>query len=60
LTSSPHRQREGYPVVDVIVSNAPSILGLVEMPDAAHTRYLENSAVKRLIACGNPTSSKCQ
>ncbi len=60
LTSSPHRQQEGYPVVDVIVSNAPSILGLVEMPDAAHTGYLENSAVKRLISCGNPTSSKCQ
>lgn len=60
LTSSPHRQQEGYSAVDVIVSNAPSILGLVEMPDAAHTGYKENDEVMRLIACGNPTSSKCQ
>jgi hypothetical protein len=43
-----------YPVVDVIVSNAGSILGQLEMPTTAHRGYKANGVVQRLIACGHP------
>ena len=50
----------GYPVVDVIVSNTTTWLGLFELPTTAHTSYLTNDAVARLIACGHPASATCR
>lgn len=60
LTHSPQRKSDKYAVVDVIVSNAPTYFGLVEMPDAAHLGYRENNEVKRLIACGSPSRKQCK
>lgn len=48
-----------YDVVDVVVSNASTFLGLLEMPTTAHQGYRENQAVRKFIACGNPTSARC-
>jgi hypothetical protein len=42
----------GVPVVDVWVSNAPTVLGAVENPLKAHVGYARNPAVTRLMACG--------
>jgi hypothetical protein len=60
LARSPHRKRQGYPVVDVITSNATTYLGLVELPNTAHTGYSTNRRVTRMIACGNWTTGKCR
>lgn len=49
-----------YDVVDVVVSNASTVLWLVEMPTTAHLGYRENSEVRKLIACGNPASVRCR
>jgi hypothetical protein len=43
---------ENHVLVDVVVSNAPTVLGLAACPDTAHTGYLGNPAVQRLIVCG--------
>ncbi|MBN8490293.1 MAG: hypothetical protein J0M00_02535 [Burkholderiales bacterium] len=51
---------KSYDVVDVVVSNDNTYFGLVELPTTAHQGYRENSTVRRLVACGNPTSGKCQ
>jgi hypothetical protein len=59
LAPSPQAASAAYPVVDVIVSNTKTYLGLVEMPTTAHTSYLTNPAVMQLIACGNPKSGTC-
>ena len=59
LARSPHRSKQDYPVIDVIASNAPTILGLVEMPTTAHLGYGNNGAVKKIIACGHPESKRC-
>jgi hypothetical protein len=60
LAPSPHAASAGYPVVDAIVSNDKTYLGLVELPTTAHMGYRENDAVRRLIACGNPKSAACK
>ncbi|HEU4371936.1 MAG TPA: hypothetical protein VFS02_00505 [Telluria sp.] len=59
LARSPFAAGAAYPIIDVIVSNAASYLGLVELPNAAHQDYARNAAVRRLIACGNPRSRAC-
>lgn len=51
---------QGVTVYNIIVSNAPSYLGLLERPDLAHLDYLSNPDVGRLIACGQPTSKLCK
>lgn len=60
LARSPFAAAAGYPIVDVIVSNDKSYLGLFELPDTAHLDYAKTGAVLRLIACGNPRSSACK
>jgi len=47
-------------VVDVLVSNARTWLGLIEDPVAAHLDYLENPEVGELIACGQPRAPSCR
>ena len=47
-------------VYNILVSNAPTWLGLLERPDQAHLDYLDNPDVGRLIACGRPTSEHCK
>ncbi|SDG25077.1 MULTISPECIES: hypothetical protein [unclassified Duganella] len=51
--------QEGVTVYNILVSNAPTWLGLLERPDAAHLEYLSNPDVGRLIACGQPISRLC-
>lgn len=46
-------------VINILVSNASTWFGLLERPDTAHTGYLENADVGRLIACGQPASRLC-
>ena len=60
LVPSPHRERWGYPVIDVVVSNADTYIGLVERPDIAHTGYSGNRTVAEHIACGKPVSARCK
>ncbi|WP_426319328.1 hypothetical protein [Pseudoduganella sp. R-43] len=50
----------GVDVVNVLVSNAPTWLGLLERPDHAHTNYLLNPDVARMVACGEPRSARCE
>ncbi len=57
LVPSPNPR--AYPVVDVIVSNGKTYLGLLELPNEAHLNYLENREVQRLIACGT-TGQGCR
>lgn len=59
LVKSPFAARATYPIVDVVVSNAPTYLGLLELPDRAHTAYPGNPAVRRMIACGEPALDGC-
>jgi hypothetical protein len=51
---------EGINVYNILVSNAPTYLGLLERPDYAHLNYLTNPDVGRLIACGQPSSALCK
>ena len=60
LASSPHAAAAGYPVVDVIVSNDKTYLGVAELPNTAHLGYRSNEVVRSLIACGNPKSAGCE
>jgi len=52
--------RDGIDVYNILVSNGPTYLGLLERPDTAHLNYLENPDVARLITCGQPTSTRCK
>lgn len=52
--------REGVRAFNVLVSNAPTWLGSLERPDAAHFDYLSNPDVGRLIVCGRPASARCR
>jgi hypothetical protein len=52
--------RPGVAITDVLVSNAPTVLGLLENPDTAHRGYLANRDVAGLIACGWPRSARCR
>ncbi|MBP1206538.1 hypothetical protein JOD97_004614 [Duganella sp. 1411] len=47
-------------VYNIMVSNAPTWLGLLARPDQAHLDYLDNPDVGRLIACGRPASAHCK
>jgi len=63
LTYTLERERYaglGVNVVNVLVSNAPTWLGLLERPDHAHTNYLLNPGVARMVACGEPRSARCE
>lgn len=51
---------QGVTVHNILVSNAPTYLGLLERPDTAHLDYLANPDVGRLIACGLPASKLCK
>ena len=51
---------EEVTVYNILVSNAPTWLGLLERPDRAHLNYLDNPDVGRLIACGLPSSRLCK
>jgi hypothetical protein len=51
---------QGVTVHNILVSNAPTYLGLLERPDLAHLDYPANPDVGRLIACGQPTSKLCK
>ena len=51
---------DGVAVFNILVSNAPTYLGLLERPDYAHLNYLSNPEVGRLIACGQPASKLCK
>ncbi|KQQ47402.1 hypothetical protein ASF61_01770 [Duganella sp. Leaf126] len=50
---------QGVSVHNILVSNAPTWLGLLERPDRAHLDYLNNPDVGRLVACGVPASALC-
>ncbi|MRX11745.1 hypothetical protein GJ697_28340 [Pseudoduganella sp. FT25W] len=52
--------QDGVTVYNILVSNAPTYLGLLERPDTAHLEYLGNPDVGRLIACGLPGSKLCK
>lgn len=63
LTYTLERERYaglGVDVVNVLVSNAPAWFGLLERPDHAHTNYLLNPDVARMVACGEPRSARCE
>lgn len=47
-------------IVNVLVSNAPTWFGMLERPDHAHTNYLLNPDVARMVACGQPRSARCE
>lgn len=51
---------KGIDVADVLVSNAPSYLGLLEIPTVAHTGYVANPDVNRFIVCGSSGSVRCR
>jgi|GEM_PF-816486 len=51
---------ERVKVFNILVSNAPTWLGLLERPDRAHLDYLKNPDVGRLVACGVPASALCK
>jgi hypothetical protein len=53
-------RQAGATVVNVLVSNAPTYLGLVEDPVRAHEDYLDNPDVGSLVACGMPRSGLCK
>ncbi|HEX8611704.1 MAG TPA: hypothetical protein VF800_10495 [Telluria sp.] len=59
LVKSPFAARATYPIIDVVVSNAPTYLGLLELPNSAHTEYARNGTVQRMIACGEPAAEGC-
>ena len=45
--------RKDVELINVIVSNAPEIFGVVARPDKAHTGYAENAGVLNLMVCGS-------
>lgn len=53
----PSTQAGDYAIVDVIVSNAPTIFGQFESPDSAHRDYLTNEDVITLITHGHRQSA---
>jgi hypothetical protein len=59
LHNSRQEKAAKYSTVDVIVSNDYTWLGALENPVTAHTDYLENPDVQRVIACGLPLVTGC-
>jgi len=49
-----------YDMIDVVMSNASTFLGLVENPYKAHTAYLDNKKVVDLMFCGYPRWANCK
>ena len=47
-------------IVDVIVSNANTWIGLFENPLSAHTDYRKNEDIFKIIVCGFPHSVYCK
>ncbi|HEY8097116.1 MAG TPA: hypothetical protein VIE65_13615, partial [Methylobacter sp.] len=60
LKGSDQDGKKSYKLTDVVVSNASTWFGFLENPLKAHTDYLNNPAVQRLVACGYPEWSKCE
>jgi hypothetical protein len=52
-------EKAGVPVIDVVVSNSASWMGLIEWPNLAHEGYRTNNDVKRTILCGIPEREDC-
>jgi hypothetical protein len=51
--------KAGVPVIDVVVSNSASWMGIIEWPNVAHEGYRTNNDVKRTILCGIPEREDC-
>jgi len=47
-------------IADVLVSNAPTWMGMLANPFDAHLDYLHNSGVGGIVACGWPRSTACR
>lgn len=60
LLSSRYDSDPRVRIADVLVSNAPTYLGLFENPLEAHQGYGINADVAKLIACGRPKSDRCR
>ena len=56
---SPYKPPKPYDVVDVVVSNDDTYLGLIENPMTAHMGYRRNGDVIRSIVCGHPAKPGC-
>ena len=48
-----------YELIDAIVSNAPTLLTLIENPYTAHTGYGDTKAVLSLLVCGRRWARLC-
>lgn len=60
LVPGPIGQNANYRIVDVVLSTAPTLLGLVASPLDAHQDYDSNASVARFIACGTTDRALCQ
>lgn len=47
-------------IANILVSNDKTYFGLLENPYTAHTTYLDNDDVSRVIVCGLPASAYCK
>jgi hypothetical protein len=56
---APYKPPKPYDVVDVVVSNDDTYLGLIENPMTAHMGYRKNGDVIRSIVCGYPARTAC-
>lgn len=63
-TTRPYFQQidnsRSYPLIDVVVSNASTLLGLLENPATAHLGYGDNREVLRLLICGRHWAQACR
>lgn len=60
LLPSQYENEGGVSIADVLVSNQPTYIGALEMPDTAHKTYLSNSDVISLITCGSVKNAPCR
>lgn len=61
LLSYRFRPREDANVINVIASNAGTLLGFIAaMPTTAHQGYSANSRVMRLVLCGRQDTDACE
>lgn len=60
LMNSSLAKNPQYHIIDVLVSNDSTWFGYVENPLAAHTKYLDNQAVSRIIVHGIPKMPGCE
>ncbi|SFW26703.1 hypothetical protein [Nitrosovibrio sp. Nv17] len=50
---------KAYDFIDVLVSNAVTWLGIIEFPWKAHSKYLSNENIHKIIVCGIPETGNC-